>query len=536
MIFEENEQLEVVIPNIKEVSPDDQDDFAKELDVDVKSALDSNVKKRLTRMEKRFAGANGAQSQQIEEHYITAYNAFEVVLPPYNMAYLAKLYELSSAHMSAVDAKVGNIVGLGYDFIDTDKTEERIEIAGKARTKKIRRTIEKIKRSLREQLDGFNEDDGFLETLIKVVTDQETTGNGFLEIGRGVNGKIGYIGHIPAQTVRVRRDRDGFVQMIGNRAVFFRNFGDRKTPNPLNSGIEPNEIIHFKIYSPTNNYYGIPKIVSAKVAVAGNEFAGKYNLDYFENKAVPRYVVVTKGAALSKRSQDQLFQFFSSNLKGVNHRTLYLPLPADNDQRKVEFEMQPVEAGIQDASFNNYRKSNLADILMAHRVPLAKVNTAENISLAAARDADKTFKEQVTRPAQSILEKKLNKIMAELTDVVKLKLNELALSDENTQSQIDERNIRNKILVPNEVRARMGMPGYEGGDEPVELKPQQAADAKANTGKTRDRDSARSAGRTDSAGEGRSAKGDGRTVKAIEVHAIESESFDILDDLDELVD
>jgi capsid portal protein len=46
---------------------------------------------------------------------------------------------------------------------------------------------------------------------IKVYTDLQATGNGFLEIGRTVTGEIGYVGHIPATTVRVRRLRDGFV-------------------------------------------------------------------------------------------------------------------------------------------------------------------------------------------------------------------------------------------------------------------------------------------------------------------------------------
>lgn len=515
-VEEEEHEIEIFMEDIKDVPVEENDPFAKPLDESARAYLDAAFKKRLTRLEKRFVGTGGAGSQQIEDEFITAYNQFEVVLPPYNTAYLAKLFEISAAHRGAVDAKVYNIVGLGYDFVDTDKTEERIEQAeGEAKTRKIRRQIERIKRNLRAQLDGFNEDDDFLETLIKVVTDKETTGNGYLEIGRTVNGQIGYIGHVPSQTVRVRRERDGFVQMIGNKAVFFRNFGDRKTPNPLNGAEQPNEMLHFKTYTPTNSYYGVPQIVSAKVAVAGNEFAGKYNLDYFENKAVPRYVVVTKGSQLSKRSQDQLFQFFSTGLKGTHHRTLYLPLPADTDTKKVEFDMKPVEAGVQDASFVNYRKTNLSDILMAHRVPLSKVNTAENTSLAVARDADKTFKEQVTRPEQSILEKKINRVIAELTDVVKLKLNELALSDENTQSQIDERMIRNQIMTPNEIRARKGMPGLPGGDKVVELKPQQAADAKANAGKTRTRDAERSAKRTDSAGEGRSTKGEGRTTKFV---------------------
>lgn len=510
---EENEDfVEIVLDTPAKDIEYDSDPFDRELDPQIRATLGASVKKQLTRMKKRYAGKGDAESTQIQDSMVTGYNTFDVVLPPYNMGYLAKLYEISAPHMAAVDAKVYNTVGLGYDFVETWEMSDKLEEASEEEAEKLRRKIERAKRKLRALLDEFNEDDLFVETLIKAVTDQEATGNGYIEVGRTSEGNIGYIGHIPSQTVRVRRERDGFVQLIANKAEFFRNFGDTETPNPLKNNDSPNEIIHLKTYSPTNGYYGVPKIVSAKTSLAGNEFAGKYNLDYFENKAVPRYIIVTKGTQLSRKSQERLLQFFSSNLKGQNHRSIYIPLPSDKDGEKVEFDMKAVEAGIQDSSFSNYRKNNLSDILMAHRVPLSKVSTSESVSLAQAKDSDKTFKEQVCRPAQRILEKKINKIISELTNVVTLRFNELELSDENTQSQIDERYLRNQVLTPNEVRARKGLPGLEGGDKVIELKAQQKADQRANAGKTRARDSERSANQSDSQhdSEGRNAKGDGR--------------------------
>ena len=88
----------------------------------------------------------------------------------------------------------------------------------------------------------------------------------------------------------------------------------------------------------------------------------------------------------------------------------------------------------------------------------------------------------------------------------------MTLTDEDTQSQIDERYLRMQVITPNEVRIRKGMIPVDGGDEMVELKPQQAADQKATAGKTRARDSERSASSSDKVGEGRNAKGDGKRV------------------------
>jgi capsid portal protein len=150
---------------------------------------------------------------------------------------------------------------------------------------------------------------------------------------------------------------------------------------------------------------------------------------------------------------------------------------------------------------------------LAHRVPINKIGTPEGVNLAVARDADKTFKEQVCRPAQMTLEKKLNKIFEEKTDALSLKFNELTLTDEDTQSKIDERYLRMKVITPNEVRIRKGMIPVDGGDEMVELKPQEQAEIRTQANNTRVREQQRQANSPDISGEGRSAQGDGRTVE-----------------------
>lgn len=515
---DEPQEIEVRVGSVIErfASADEADVFARSADeVRRLDGLSSVVKRKATRELQKFQrGTGGAKTKREEQDDLTGYNIFSVVLPPYNQDYLAALFERSAPHAAAVKAKVKNIAGLGYDFVLSEQSKEVLDRAegNEEKLSRMRRRLARGKRELNEWLDSCNEENEFDETLVSAWTDYETTGNAYIEVGRKNTGEIGYIGHIPSTTMRVRRQRDGFVQVISNRAVFFRNFGDKKTTDQIGNDPRPNEIIHLKKYTPTNSYYGVPDIVAALPAVTGNEFSSKFNLDYFENKAVPRYVIVIKGGNLSARSEQQILEFFQTSVKGKNHRTLYVPLPADEDDRKVSFDMKPVEAGTQDSSFNNYRKANLNEILMAHGVPISKVSLGEGISLAAARDADKTFKEQVCRPDQRILEKKLNKIIKEITDVFVLKLNELSLTDEDTQSRIDERYLRLGTYLPNEVRARKGMPGIKGGDKPVELKPQQAAEQNTQTSGNRRRDQERTANSTDSASStnSRNAKGEGR--------------------------
>jgi PBSX family phage portal protein len=455
------------------------------------------------------------RSKANEDVSITGYNAFQVKQPPYNLDYLAKLYELNSYNYSAINAKTIAVVGQGYDFVASPLLKENMEaIKSKSALEKARKRFMKEKRLMHEWLDTINPSEEFDEILTKVYLDYESTGNGYFEIGRDINGEIGYIGHIHSTTMRIRAKRDGFIQIVGNQAVFFRNYGDQSTTNPLGGDSKPNEVIHFKNYSPTSTFYGIPNIVAAMNAVAGQEFAARYNLDYFENKAVPRYIITIKGGHLSETAERKLLEFLEG-MKGMagNHRSVYIPIPEDTESSKSEFKMHEVENGIQDSSFNNYRKSTRDEILAVNGTPITKVSVAEGVSLAIARDADKTFSEQVVKPQQSLLAKKINRIIKELTDALLIQFNEISLTDADTQSKIWERLIRVQAMVPNEVRAPLGLPSLEGGDEIVDFtsgKGGAAGEPGTVASGNRQRDQARAGAAADSGGGSRQPKGDGR--------------------------
>jgi PBSX family phage portal protein len=492
--------------------------------------LDQNFRRRTTRNMSKYVNPEGNEaylnaanvtpsgvdsgSKQINPGtvYRNGYGLFDVITPPYNMYELANFYDTSFANHAAIDAKVENVVGLGYRFDVTDRTMLRFENNDdQAAVDRARRRIERMKIELRDWLENLNDDDSFTKTMEKVYTDLQATGNGFIEVGRTVTGEIGYVGHIPATTVRVRRLRDGFVQIIGQKVVYFRNFA-AKNLNPMGTDPRPNEIIHLKEYSPLNTFYGIPDIMAAMPSLVGDQLASQYNIDYFENKAVPRYVVTLKGAKLSGDAEDKMFRFLQTGLKAQSHRTLYIPLPGDSDTNKVEFKMEPIENGIQDGSFKEYRKQNRDDILIAHQVPMSKLGGADAGGSAAALSQDRTFKEQVSRPAQRHLEKIVNKIIKEKTDILELKFNELTLTDEIAQSQILERYVKTQVMTPNEAREKLDLPQRADGDEPFIMSPRQATDARANLAGTRQRDSERTNNNSDSTTtvSGRNPQGEGR--------------------------
>ena len=514
----------------KENAFKEQDPFGKSWDsLKDYSGLDQNFRRRTVRSIGKAADVNspayldaanatpagvdaGSKAINPGTVYRNGYGLFDVITPPYNLYELANFYDTSFANHAAIDAKVANIVGLGYSFEVTDRTMLSLENKDdEVAVGRARKRIERMKLEMRDWIENLNDDDSFTKTMEKVYTDVESTGNGYIEVGRTVNGDIGYIGHIPSTTIRVRRLRDGYMQIIGQKVVYFRNFGS-KNSNPVTADPRPNEIIHIKEYSPLNTYYGIPDIIAALPSLLGDQLASQYNIDYFENKAVPRYVVTLKGAKLSGEAEDKMFRFLQTGLKAQSHRTLYIPLPGDTDQNKVEFKMEPIENGIQDGSFKEYRKQNRDDILVAHQVPISKLGGTDSAAIAASIAQDRTFKEQVSRPAQGHLNKVISKIIKEKTDILELKFNELTLTDEITQSQILERYVKTQVMMPNEAREAIGLPQHPNGDEPFVMSARQATDAAANLAGNRARDTARSNSQSDGPATttGRNPQGEGR--------------------------
>jgi PBSX family phage portal protein len=431
--------------------------------------LSPKMKRRFGRLVKKYEGIDGTSSKYIDPQTLDGYSLYDIVNPPYDLDNLAGLFDSSAIHHSSVMARVMNTVGVGYIFEETLKSRRKIEKAAgdPEKLSRIRRSLQDEKERLEEIFENFNLEETFNETMIKVWQDVLTIGNGYLEIGRNNAGEVGYVGHIPGTMVRVRRKRDGFVQIARSNkisAVFFRNYADKETEDPINSDPKPNEIIHFKIYTPKNTYYGVPSAVSAAAAIIGDKFAKEYNIDYFENKAIPRYAIVLKGAKLSNKSKQELINYFRKEVKGRNHGTLVIPIPAsigaDSDIR-----FEKLEAGVQDASFDKYRKSNRDEILIANRVPAPKVGVYDNANLAVSRDSDKTFKMQVVGPDQAVIEKRLNRMMLEFTDLFTLKFKGIDLIDEDIQSRINDRYLRTEVISPNEVRGQLGLPERVDGDE-----------------------------------------------------------------------
>src|SRR4051812_22362357 len=113
----EIQEVEVVVDNVYDygsgavTSGDDvfnqNTEYVRKL-----GGLSPTFKRKLSRsIIKADSAIDSAKSKSVdpESQWTNGYSIFEVVLPPYNLEYLAKIYEISSPHYAAVNAKAAYI-------------------------------------------------------------------------------------------------------------------------------------------------------------------------------------------------------------------------------------------------------------------------------------------------------------------------------------------------------------------------------------------------------------------------------------------
>jgi len=410
-----------------------------------------------------------ASAQLAEGQWASLTNAAE---PPYSLEGLADLYETNATHKACVDAKVVNTVGLGWQLVwigEKGKQPEKPEQDAEYKR-------------LHELFSNTNEEGLTFDDVIRAVaTDREAVGNAYLEITRNANGDIDNFHHVPAETVRILRDRTGFIQIREGKKVWFRNVGEPQGESEDYPDRGPEvvdattELLHFRKYTPTNTYYGIPDIVAAMAACAGDRAAREYNVDFFEHNCVPRMVLIIEGGKLSKELMEQIEQYMTAEVKGQGHKTLILDVPGiSSDPTKgpsVRFE--PLTVGLsEDASFLGYRRANRDEILMVHRVPPSKITIVENANLANSRDQDKTFWEQVIRPEQHYFEGLIRHFIIQHDKGLgisnwALDFIEADLTDQREDAEVARLRAQAGTLDQNEERAAQGLSPFPGLEEPL---------------------------------------------------------------------
>ncbi len=452
-------------------------------------------------------------SSQIVDDTELDYGLDGVVEHPFNMEALIKLNEMSVVRRSCINAIATNTARLGYRIKKTDPGAEEQD-------------SDEVSEQIIDLLEKWSRQDraSFADLIYKVKFDEESCGNGYIEVTRDRVGRISGMHYVPAHTIYIKRDRSGFVQRVGTQKVGFYNFGDKYTidksgKRTLKADRQENirELIHFKMHASGSQFYGLPRDIAAITTIYGDELARNHNTKFFTHSATPELLLifevdkayiqnavgsqpskVTLPAEIKREIEDHFRRTLSSSSfkPGIFH------LPPG-----VTLRIERLSAEQKDAGWINFRKENRNEIRIAFQTPPVVVaDMGDGSSYGTALVEKSVYLEQVIEPEQrkyqgdlmwclwpemtQVEAPKLPMIVDETGDstlpkqinigpkdgtgvnphIWKLEFLRMTIADQATLAQIHNIYGTLQAMTINEIRADRGMKPMKDGDKPPQPK------------------------------------------------------------------
>lgn len=368
---------------------------------------------------------------------------------PFNFQ-AAGIFKMFNVHHSAcIEAKVACIVGLGFRREPIMETlpgkpavtrDVELGVAPEPATPPTEAPKQDML-SGRPQLEARSKVAEVLDPLCPVsfqdimtaaVEDRETTGNGYIEVIRGKNGKVAALFHCPARDVHVVVEEFGkyhyeVVPSDGSSLnKKFARFGDLKrmeaaypAPAPARSRGRPStgeappppamsELIHLRRSSSYSKYYGYPDWLAAVLSIELSQCSHQHLYDFFLNRGVPELLIVLRGGKAPPAEWDAFKENLRNHIGLKNsHKTMAVNLASETanmDVHKLAME------GKVDGLFSELADVLAMEIVSAHGVPPLLAGIQIPGKLGATNElanALKAFQSLRVGPAQFSIESTL---------------------------------------------------------------------------------------------------------------------------------
>lgn len=455
------------------------------------------------------------------------------IFPPYDPDVLVMLFEHSNALRSNVDSYRTNIESYGHRFepvLDLEANDAEAKIGDAMFLERLHAaasqevpqapypTPEEIANRKKEIVHAMRLERAKLETLFeeavpessfedlreKTRSDLEVTGNGYWEVLRNARGEVAQFTYVPSHSMRLipidatpvdvrvrsrvsalsydhttkRRRFRRFVQVVANRAIFFKEYGDTRAMDARDGRVWPSveamqkeapgaviatEICHFAIHSPRTPY-GVPRWIGNLLSVLGSRSSEEVNYLYFDNKAVPPLAVLVSGGRLTDAAVKRIESYVDTHLKGKAnfHKILIIEAetagqsgPGMADAGKIRIELKPLtDAQQQDALFQDYDERNIDKLGSSFRLPRLLRGDVRDFNRATAEAALEFAEMQVFQPERARFDLFVNRqILASLgVRFWRFVSNTPVSKDPTTLATIIAQLVIANVLTPKEAR------------------------------------------------------------------------------------
>lgn len=426
-----------------------------------------------------------------EDAFKDYYGDSDILEPLYTPEQLARLTEESDILQQLIDAYKTNIVGFGVN-VESDVDYEKL-------TDSEKKPIDAEKIKMENLIKYCNFDESFSSVMKKVIVDRESIGYGCIEVVENNMGEPAGFTHVPAHQVRMCKkqnqsvevpwkikDDNGneiestikkkfrkFVQIIDEKKVYFKEFGDPRTlncrtgeytDNIENSEDEASSIIFFNIYC-SYTPYGLPRIMGQLLNIVGSREAAELNFKYFKDgRHVPSAILVQNGK-LTEASTKALEE---GKGKNAQHKWLILEaegneneykMMGDDTKSQVSIDIKPLATMLQeDGLFQNYCNNNRDHIRSAFRLPPLYTGESQDYTRATADTARQVTEEQVFQPEREELETKLNNLLKNALNIqnVSLRFASPTISDDSAVATAVKSYAEYGAATPNAILDALG--------------------------------------------------------------------------------
>lgn len=383
------------------------------------------------------------------------------------------------------------------DLLELMPTDEEVTL----RLEQLRTLMRLESARLKAFLEAASTEGSF-STLRKLTRkDREITGNAYWEVLRNQVGGVARFVQVPPTHVRLtpadeyptvveQRVRVGlgfetvsqprffrrYVQAVGRRLVWFKQFGDPRVVSQKTGKIftdmetfmaekDPEdqpatELAHFRIHR-TGEAYGVPRWIGNLLSVLGSRSADEVNHAYFDNKAIPPLALLVSGGRLSTDSVDKIETYIRDNIKGKNNFHKILVIEAEDDADPLAPHELPVvkierltDAQQGDALFQNYDERNIDKTGSSFRLPRLLRGDVRDFNKSTADASLRFADEQIFEPERVEFDDWFNRtILAELgISLWNLRSNGPQTRDPEKIAEVILGLTKAGVLTPNEAR------------------------------------------------------------------------------------
>lgn len=379
----------------------------------------------------------------------------EPLTPPYDPMNMIQLCEESVSLGSCIEAMEVNISGLPARLVSLSSWQgEELEEA------------ESEKLWIKNRLGRLNRSGSLTALRRDIRRNMEKTGNAYVEVIRhAASGRILRLNHIDSFQMRltpqeeqftVRRDLfpeqmpdktmeyleisdlyrfRRYVQAVTTSSssgfstqknpygyIYFKEFGDPRvmekktgrylseeevqnyngTGLPMPEYAKATEIFHFG--KSDRSPYGIPRWVTATMAVLGTRSAESANKNTVDNNGVPSVAITATGGRLTDGSLQRIAQFVETHAAGNANYSTMLVLEAESEYETDEansarISIQPLaDSQVREMLFKEYIESSDSRVEQSFRIPPLFLGKVGSYNKSTAEISRRITDEQVFAP------------------------------------------------------------------------------------------------------------------------------------------